>query len=395
MNTVCEVCGDIGYKHLLVCCRDCMCSAMHQYCLDKVVFDASLADWLCYECLQSHGEVTLSSSQHDNTKSLESNERFVQCQKGSSCGKTVKTAAATPASEESGEDIPSENESLELDNLQAPPGDDYVLSRTSYLSEAQKERVMAFIQETKPKITVFVSIMRKSNVQPPGPCLGISKEYASAHFPHKSTNVTLQMPGKSKQWHPIFYKRNESRKNMLMGQWLEFVRDNHVQEGDICLLGPTKGGRRTTFTVYLLRETTHSRCGSIAKMASEVHIKEELSDEEISGSGMHEISHGSLESEDYGDPSQPPYIVPCGNCLSKSQKKIVEERVRAIQSEVPICVAVMKNNNVGIARKWMLELGSRYASVHLPARGQTMVLQCGRKIWEVKMVIHNGQNGDS
>lgn len=39
--------------------------------------------------------------------------------------------------------------------------------------------------------------------------------------------------------------------------------------------------------------------------------------------------------------------------LSKPQKKIVEERVRAIQAKFPICVAVMKNNN-GVAQKWML-----------------------------------------
>jgi len=117
---------------------------------------------------------------------------------------------------------------------------------------------------------------------------GITKEYALAHFPDKSTSVTLEMPGKSKKWHPKFYKRNESRKNFLMGQWLDFICDNHVQEGDIVLLLPTKGGRRSTFTVYVLHETaTHSRSragfqrvgsctdGPITKMASEVHIEEE------------------------------------------------------------------------------------------------------------------------
>ena len=117
---------------------------------------------------------------------------------------------------------------------------------------------------------------------------GITKEYALAHFPDKSTSVTLEMPGKSKKWHPKFYKRNESRKNFLMGQWLDFICDNHVQEGDIVLLFPTKGGGRSTFTVYILHETaTHSigragfqrvgSCpgGSTTKMASEVHIEEE------------------------------------------------------------------------------------------------------------------------
>ena len=70
-----------------------------------------------------------------------------------------------------GQDIPAENTSLELDYLQAPPMGDYILSRTSYLSEAQKERVITFIQETKPQITVFVSVIGKSSVQPPGPYL--------------------------------------------------------------------------------------------------------------------------------------------------------------------------------------------------------------------------------
>ena len=42
---------------------------------------------------------------------------------------------------------------------------------------------------------------------------------------------------------------------------------------------------------------------------------------------VHEISNESLEIEDPGGAPQPPYIVPCRNSLSKSQKKIVEERV--------------------------------------------------------------------
>ena len=69
---------------------------------------------------------------------------------------------------------------------------------------------------------------------------------------------------------------------------------------------------------------------------------------------VHEISDKSLESEDPGGSPQPPYIVPCKSPLSKSQKRIVEERVRAIRSEIPICVAVMKNNNIGVAQRWML-----------------------------------------
>ncbi|KAL6905591.1 hypothetical protein ACP4OV_003192 [Aristida adscensionis] len=61
-NTVCEVCGDIGIKQLLLCCADCKGAATHQYCLKEVLYDASLADWFCDECQQKRGEVAYSRS---------------------------------------------------------------------------------------------------------------------------------------------------------------------------------------------------------------------------------------------------------------------------------------------------------------------------------------------
>ena len=119
----------------------------------------------------------------------------------------------------------------------------------------------------------------------------ITKEYAFAHFPHGNADITLQRPGKSEKWYPKIYKRKDRSTHMLGGQWSDFVRDNHVQEGDICVFLPTNGGRRFTFTVYLLCAiATHSRRGAgfqrvgpcpggpSANMASEIHIKEEPTD---------------------------------------------------------------------------------------------------------------------
>uniref|UniRef100_A0A804M161 TF-B3 domain-containing protein n=1 Tax=Zea mays TaxID=4577 RepID=A0A804M161_MAIZE len=463
-NIVCEVCGDIGYRQLLLCCGDCKRYAVHQYCLDKVVFDATLLEWFCYECLQRRGEVTCvasleqvssesplshahfgplvhqrttkrvesvtgpyspsddceelfsypgiesipsvqeisvdpiktsSISEHDTIEAAASSERFTECQKASSCreGITVKMAMAPSSYENSGEDIFSENVFLE-----------YVLAYKCYLSKAQKKRVMELIQEIQPEFTVFISIMRRGNVRPPGPFLGINKEYANAHFPDKSTNVTLEMPDKSKKWHPKFYRRDVSRTCMLTGQWLDFVCDNHVQEGDICLLLPTKDEIRCTFMVYVLHETTHSSrgeagfqmggpCPGASGVASEIHVEEEpTTGEHVSSeSDMREIPHESLSRGDSDDQFEPPYFVPCKSPLSESQKRMVEERVRAIRSEIPICVAVMKNNNVGVAQRWMLELGSRYGSVYLPTKGQTILLQCGGTTWKAKLMFHNGR----
>ena len=183
---------------------------------------------------------------------------------------------------------------------------------------------------------------------------------------------------------------------MLRGQWLDFVRDNHVQEGDICLLLPAKTGRKFTLTVYLLRATeTHSSGGSgtglqrfgpchgksIKELASPVHIKEESTDgikdetqqhlcflnhpflmveklfagEHVSlESSMKEISDGSLNSNDSGGPCDPPYIVPGKSCLSRSQKKIVEAKVRSIQSEVPIYIVIMKSSSVVVSKQMLV-----------------------------------------
>ncbi|AQK64238.1 B3 domain-containing protein [Zea mays] len=300
---------------------------------------------------------------------------------------------SSSSDEESGEDIVSENVVL-----------GYVLAYRCYLSKAQKKRVMGLVQEIQPQFTAFVSIMRRGNVQPPGPNLGITKEYATAHFPDRSTHITLGTPGKSKKWHPRFYRRDVSRNYMVTGEWLDFVRDNHVQEGDICLLLPTRDDvMRRTFTVYVLHETSHYSAGgpgasSVAKMASEIRTEEEpaaAAGESVSSgtSGAQEFPHGSaVESGgDSGDSFEPPYFVPCKSPLSESQKRIVEERVRAIRSEIPICVAVMKNNNVGFAQRWMLELGSRYGSVYLPTKGQTILLCCAGKTWKAKMMFHNGR----
>uniref|UniRef100_K4A8R0 TF-B3 domain-containing protein n=1 Tax=Setaria italica TaxID=4555 RepID=K4A8R0_SETIT len=312
-----------------------------------------------------------SSSCHDTSESSAS-ERLVRCEKGGSshCGKTAKMDATSSSSESSGEYNLSENKSFETDDLQTNPGPDYVLSRGSYLSEAQEERVIALIQEIQPESTVYVAVMRKCHIEQPGPYLAIPKEYAFSHCLHERTNVTLQRPGKSKKWHPRFHERKDKRMFMLSGQWLDFVRDNHVQKEDICLFLPAKGGRRFTFTVYLLRATaTYSRGGAAFQKVG-------------SCNGRSSTKMASVA----------PYIVSSKSCLSQSQKKIVEEMVGAIQSEVPIFVAIMKKINVDVTRRYrLIELGKQFATSQLPHRGQTVLLQCMKKIWTTKMVIHGGR----
>lgn len=188
-----------------------------------------------------------------------------------------------------GEGSPDENDSFKSDDLQTLTITDYVLSYKSYLSRAQTGQVIMLLGEIRPKKPVLVAVMRKKNVQssssflvglyciivlmnlhsatvPDGATffllpvcitlftvLGyhipeicnqeIPKEYAAAHFPNESVAITLQMLGKNKKWHPRLCMENDKRIYMLRGHWLDFVLDNHVMEGDICLFEPMKGGK--------------------------------------------------------------------------------------------------------------------------------------------------------
>lgn len=67
-----------------------------------------------------------------------------------------------------------------------------------------------------------------------------------------------------------------------------------------------------------------------------------------SESSMNETSDGSLNSNDSGCSSAPPYIVPAQNSLSRSQKKIVKAKVQAIQSQVPIYVVIMRRSSIAV-----------------------------------------------
>jgi hypothetical protein len=65
---------------------------------------------------------------------------------------------------------------------------------------------------------------------------------------------------------------------------------------------------------------------------------------------MEETSDGSPNSKDSGGPAEPSYILPGMSGLSRSQKKIIEAKVRAIKSEVPIYIAIMRKTNAAVSK---------------------------------------------
>ncbi|CAN6292677.1 unnamed protein product [Urochloa humidicola] len=158
-------------------------------------------------------------------------------------------AVTSSSSGGSGEDIPSENESFESDDLQTPPGADYVISCRSHLSEEQKDRVIALIQDIQPEITVYIAVMQKCHVHPPAPFVEFGSQYAAAvHLPARGQTMVLHCMGKIWKIKMVF---QNGRRWFLSGGWSNFVRGNGLRVGDICLF-ELKDQKKLTMKVHII-----------------------------------------------------------------------------------------------------------------------------------------------
>ncbi|KAM3293982.1 hypothetical protein ACQJBY_037091 [Aegilops geniculata] len=177
-------------------------------------------------------------------------------------GKQVKAAAVSSRVEELSEGNPSEDEPVEPDDLQMPSKDyalhrkkekNYVLQGKFDLTAAEKAKIDALDEKIRPKIPMLVVRMKKTNVKQ-YPDLAILKDYAVNHFPSKTQTITLKLHGKSKEWLCDFRIIPDEKGHHLYLH--EFVHDNNVREGDLCLFQPmTKGDvRNFKVTVHHLHE---------------------------------------------------------------------------------------------------------------------------------------------
>uniref|UniRef100_A0A0E0NYB9 TF-B3 domain-containing protein n=1 Tax=Oryza rufipogon TaxID=4529 RepID=A0A0E0NYB9_ORYRU len=328
--------------------------------------------------------VDISRSTHDETTQSSGSKKFVRCQRASDSqrGKTAKLAE-TSSSGESGEEgtdsSTSEDESsYELDDPQMPPGRNYVLSRWTSLSEAQEEKVDMLVQDIQPEIPVFVAIMKHSNVNSRRACLVIPKRYASAHFPLESQTITLQRQGKNKKWYPMFYIRKDGSGYMLYGCWKNFVRDNHVKEGDMCIFHLTKfTGGEFGATVHLLRETKSGSLGSFHTSHKRFDLRDGRTWPKVTG--VRRVSSR-------------PYLTADRVSLTEEQVRKVEEVVHSIQSEGPMYVSIMNKSNVGTDGLYIIIFGRQFATRYLPEGEQTLTLLMTGKsnAWQVKMRPRSG-----
>uniref|UniRef100_A0ACD6A5F7 Uncharacterized protein n=1 Tax=Avena sativa TaxID=4498 RepID=A0ACD6A5F7_AVESA len=314
----------------------------------------------------SKNSTDMSSSSSDSEKTQSSGHGGSDgCQSGSSghCRKRAKKdALSSPSKHLSGEDSPYEHDSSESDDASLPDPL-YVLSGQFYVTEEHKEKIVALVQETQPEMPLLLAMMRKPNLKP-YPDLIIPKDYALAHFPRKNQIITLQLPGQSKKWQCEFRVRSDGGRCCRF-YGCEFVRDNHLLEGDLCLFQPMKKAKERTFKVM-------------------VHLLRNEGEETFSsGHEKHGISEKSPNHYGMDRTCDLPYMTPLGVRLTEVQKKNVLDKVGAIAPELHIYVSVMTKTKVLVS----LNFGAKYAAMYLRKGSRILELKLEGKsqTWHTEM----------
>uniref|UniRef100_A0ACD5XYM8 Uncharacterized protein n=1 Tax=Avena sativa TaxID=4498 RepID=A0ACD5XYM8_AVESA len=295
---------------------------------------------------------------------------------GGCCRKQGKTPAAKSSSSDElseGNESERESESMESDDLQGL-SKDYVLAGRCHLTEEQEDEINALVTKIRSETPLLVATMKKTNVNRFAN-LVISKDYAQAYFPHRIKFISLKLPGKSKNWSCRFYIRPDGTGRILY--WHEFVRDNRVKEGDLCLFQPMKEveSTRFSFMVHVLRKTGGTDIGS--------------NHGEDSPSG-----YGSIRSDHQETSSEARYISTSRCHLDEEDEVGIDSLIAEIQPEIPLLVAQMTKSSVNGSQASLVILKG-YAAAHFPSESQTITLRIpgGKKNWHPHFYVRPGNTG--
>lgn len=229
----------------------------------------------------------------------------------------------------------------------------YILARGCNLTRAHKVKVDTLELKIRPEIPLYVTALNETSLF--YGYLVICKDYAAQHLPHRDETITLCHPSNSKTWDADL-KISTDGTYILSAGWSGFVRDNKLQEDDVCIFEVSKSQRRHTMTVHMLKASYHPPDGITS-----------------SGSTM------------YGD-SPLGYVVSQKTHLNDQQKSKVGKMVEAIQSETPIFVFVKGHSG----NNYSLTFKKDYAVKYLPDEEQNVWLrrpENNSTDWEAKFKI--------
>jgi hypothetical protein len=81
----------------------------------------------------------------------------------------------------------------------------------------------------------------------------MSKDYALRYLIKENGTIALCLPNSSKTW-AVNLDIKTDGPHVLSSGWLNFIHDNGLQEGDICIFQPSKGNDNMALIFYPLEE---------------------------------------------------------------------------------------------------------------------------------------------
>ncbi|XP_072148564.1 putative B3 domain-containing protein Os03g0621600 [Setaria viridis] len=132
----------------------------------------------------------------------------------------------------------------------------YIIPRFTILSDKQKCKIEDKVRAIRSPYDLFVLIVKTSNVIGKSSSMGFCSEYAKKYLQGGYDSIILLHPNKTDIWEAEI-EINNNRRRIGRGWW-QFVSDNELKVGDICLfqLMETK---KLTMTVHIIRKQ-ESKC---------------------------------------------------------------------------------------------------------------------------------------
>ncbi|KAJ4781176.1 B3 domain-containing protein [Rhynchospora pubera] len=119
------------------------------------------------------------------------------------------------------------------------------------LNGEQKRRSQVLASKVQGRNPAFIKVITRygSTIK----CrMHIPTKFAAEQLPKETQNVVLCRPKKKMTW-PAKYYYGKGQKTIEGALWRKFVKDNNLQEGDICLFEMVKAAEQITFIVHISR----------------------------------------------------------------------------------------------------------------------------------------------
>ncbi|KAJ3678138.1 hypothetical protein LUZ60_001941 [Juncus effusus] len=124
------------------------------------------------------------------------------------------------------------------------------LSHKTHLNTAQNKKALRLAREVTSGNPYFVAVINSCCIRR-NAVLSIPKKFSVEYLPTETAEATLHYMGR--KWNAMYIYRKE-RKQIGSTGWKSFVKDNNLQEGDVCLFELLKDKNEIiSFRVHLLK----------------------------------------------------------------------------------------------------------------------------------------------